>query len=183
MNKKAKILLLIGIFFILLAIFLGIYFEWKEIYSKRKSSEAMNIILEKTTNEEIKKDTINIDGTEYIGYLTIPSLELNLPITKEYSYTSLSKSPAVYYGSIENNNLVICGHSYTAHFGNLYKLKKEDIIIITDVNNNKYTYQVELIETLSPSSIKEMIESDFDLTLYTCTKDGLKRVTVRCNRI
>ena len=96
---------------------------------------------------------------------------------------SLNKAPSVYYGSILNNNLVICGHSYKSHFGNLYKLKKGDTITITDVNNNKYTYQVELIETLSSTDVKEMIESDFDLTIYTCTKDGLKRVTVRCNKI
>ena len=115
----------------------------------------------------------------FAWYIKLP----NCVFSSLGAYTSLSKSPAVYYGSIESNNLVICGHSYTAHFGNLYKLKKEDIIIITDVNNNKYTYQVELTEILSPSNIKEMIESDFDLTIYTCTKDGLKRVTVRCNRI
>ena len=28
-----------------------------------------------------------------------------------------------------------------------------------------------------------MIESNFDLTLYTCTKDSKSRVTIRCNRI
>ena len=31
--------------------------------------------------------------------------------------------------------------------------------------------------------VKEMIENDFDLTLYTCTVDGLNRVTVRLNRV
>ena len=84
---------------------------------------------------------------------------------------------------IKNNNLVICGHSYKAHFGNLYKLKKGDLVIFTDVLNNKYIYEVELVEELLPTSIKEMIESDFDLTLYTCTKDALKRVVIRCNMV
>lgn len=182
MNKISKRLLIIGIFLILLAVILCIYFEWEEVYSRRKSIETMKILLEETSDSN-NSDTILIDGSQYIGYLSIPSLELDLPITKEYSYASLNKTPSVYYGSILNNNLVICGHSYKSHFGNLHKLKKEDTIIITDVNNNKYTYQVELIETLSSTDVKEMIESEFDLTLYTCTKDGLKRVTVRCNKI
>lgn len=182
MNKTAKRFLIVGIILIIIALLLGVYFEWEEIYSKRKSNEAMKIILEET-KENKTNDTIDIDGTQYIGYLSIPGLELNLPVTKEYSYASLNKAPSVYYGSILNNNLVICGHSYKSHFGNLYKLKKGDTITITDVNNNKYTYQVELIETLSSTDVKEMIESDFDLTIYTCTKDGLKRVTVRCNKI
>lgn len=182
MNKISKRLLIIGIFLILLAVILCIYFEWEEVYSRRKSIETMKVLLEETSDSN-NSDTILIDGSQYIGYLSIPSLELDLPITKEYSYASLNKTPSVYYGSILNNNLVICGHSYKSHLGNLYKLKKGDTIIITDVSNNKYTYQVELIETLSSTSVKEMIESEFDLTLYTCTKDGLKRVTVRCNKI
>ena len=108
---------------------------------------------------------------------------MNLPISKEFSYSSLRKTPALYYGSVKNNNLVICGHSYKSHFRYLYKLKKGDEVVFIDANNNKYTYQVEVVEELNSTDIKEMIESDFDLTLYTCTKDGLRRVTVRCNRI
>ena len=123
-----------------------------------------------------------IDNEEYIGYIEIPSLELFLPITNGYSYNSLKKTPALFYGNL-NKNLVICGHSYKAHFGDLYKLKQKDKIIFIDVNNNKYVYEVELIETLKSTDVKDMIESDFDLTLYTCTKDGKNRVTVRCNRV
>ena len=54
---------------------------------------------------------------------------------------------------------------------------------ITDIDNNKYIYEVKIIEILSPNDIEEMIESEFDLTLYTCTKDNLNRVTVRLNKI
>ena len=139
------------------------------------------IIDEESKNEE--NNLIVINDLEYIGYIVIPSLDLNLPVSKNFSYSSLKKTPALYYGSVKNNNLVICGHSYKSHFGYLYKLKKGDEIIFIDVNNNKYTYKVELVEELESTDIKEMIESDFDLTLYTCTKDGLRRVTVRCNRI
>ena len=88
----------------------------------------------------------------------------------------------LFYGNL-NKNLVICGHSYKAHFGDLYKLKQKDKVIFIDVNNNKYVYEVELIETLKSTDVRDMIESDFDLTLYTCTKDGKNRVTVRCNRV
>mgnify|MGYP000173519028 CR=1 FL=1 len=38
-------------------------------------------------------------------------------------------------------------------------------------------------EEIGSTDIKEMVESDFDLTIYTCTNDNLRRVTVRCNRV
>ena len=182
MNKIAKKILIFGVSLIALSFLLLIHFEWEEKYSKRESNNIMNkLIDEESKNEE--NNLIVINDLEYIGYIVIPSLDLNLPVSKNFSYSSLKKTPALYYGSVKNNNLVICGHSYKSHFGYLYKLKKGDEIIFIDVNNNKYTYKVELVEELESTDIKEMIESDFDLTLYTCTKDGLRRVTVRCNRI
>ena len=180
MNKISKKILIVGVSLILIAIALLIYFKYEEIYGKNKSEDIMKEIL---NNKDEGKDTFIIDDIEYIGYILIPSLDLDLPVSKTFSYASLKKSPALYYGSIKNNNMVICAHSYKSHFGNLYKLKQGDEIIFVDAKNNKYTYKVELVEELSSTDIKEMIESDFDLTLYTCTKDSIRRVTVRCNRI
>ena len=51
------------------------------------------------------------------------------------------------------------------------------------VNLFQFIYKVEVIEVLGPDDVTEMIENDFDLTLYTCTKDNLNRVTVRLNKI
>ena len=39
------------------------------------------------------------------------------------------------------------------------------------------------MEILGSTDVEEMINNDFDLTLYTCTSDSQKRVTIRCNRI
>lgn len=180
MNKTAKKILYIGITLIIIALLLLIYFEWEEIYSKKESNNIMNTII---NNKDNNIDEIVIDDLKYIGYIVIPTLNLNLPISKEFSYSSLKKSPTLYYGSLENNNMVICGHSYKSHFKYLYKLKQGDEVIFVDTKNNRYTYKVELVEELASTDIKEMIESDFDLTLYTCTRDGLRRVTVRCNRV
>ena len=182
MNKTAKKILYIGISLIIIALLLLIYFEWEEIYSKKESNDIMKTILNNKDNNK-NEDEIVIDDLKYIGYIVIPTLDLNLPISKEFSYSSLRKSPTLYYGSLMNNNMVICGHSYKSHFRYLYKLKQGDEVIFVDTKNNRYTYKVKLVEELASTDIKEMIESDFDLTLYTCTRDGLRRVTVRCNRV
>ena len=44
------------------------------------------------------------------------------------------------------------------------------------------TYCVEKLETLSPDAIDTVLNSGYDLVLYTCTKGGQTRVTVFCNR-
>lgn len=43
-------------------------------------------------------------------------------------------------------------------------------------------YEVTEVEELQPTEIGQMLESGYDLTLYTCTYGGQSRVTVRCSR-
>ena len=52
-----------------------------------------------------------------------------------------------------------------------------------NANGIDYIYEVLEIEILKPTDVSKMIDNDFDLTLYTCTSDGLNRITVRCNQI
>ena len=99
MNKTAKKILYIGISLIIIALLLLIYFEWEEIYSKKESNDIMKTILNNKDNNK-NEDEIVIDDLKYIGYIVIPTLDLNLPISKEFSYSSLRKSPTLYYGSL-----------------------------------------------------------------------------------
>ena len=85
--------------------------------------------------------------------------------------------------TLETNDLVICAHSYKNFFRYIKNLVKGDIVVITDINGNKYLFEVKVVEILKPENIKEMIESEFDLTLFTCTYDSQNRVTVRLNRV
>ena len=44
------------------------------------------------------------------------------------------------------------------------------------------TYCVEKLETLSPDAVDTVLNSGYDLVLYTCTKGGRTRVAVFCDR-
>lgn len=125
--------------------------------------------------------TVKIDGYDCIGILSVPVLELELPVLTDWSYTKLKKAPCHYYGSCYEKDFVIAAHNYQRHFGRLSHLQAGDIVMFTDVNGVAYYYEVVLLETLPKEAILEMITSGFDLSLYTCTPGGASRVTVRCN--
>lgn len=127
--------------------------------------------------------TIQVDGYACIGILSIPALELELPVLENWSYTKLKQAPCRYYGSYYESDFVIAAHNYQAHFGRLSALQNGDIIIFTDVTGVAYYYEVVLLETLPKEATEEMITSGFDLSLYTCTPGGANRVTVRCNTV
>lgn len=191
MNKVGKKLIILGFFLITISASLVVYNNYKEIMAGKKSKEVLTVIKTNfnntnqiTIDEEIKEmQMVNINGYDYIGTITIPNLNLELPIMSDYDYDRLNIAPCRYYGSIYTDDLIICGHSYKTHFKYLSNLKQKDIIIFTDINGDNYFYEVLEIEVLNPKEVSEMIDNDFDLTLYTCTNDGLNRITVRCNKI
>ena len=128
--------------------------------------------------------TTNADGYECIGILSIPVLNLELPVLTDWNYSKLKVAPCVYYGSYYEKDFVIAGHNYRAHFKRFPELQSGDIILLTDVTGKVHYYEVVLLETLTDNATEQMITSGFDLTLYTCTPGGgTGKVTVRCKSI
>lgn len=155
--------------------------EETEDSSSESSGENQETETEDDTEEEMT--TTVIDGYEYIGYLSIPSLDLELPVMSSWSYSNLRISPCRYSGSLLTDDLVICAHNYARHFGKIKNLSVGDEVCFTDMDGNEILYEVAEVTTLAPTAVEEMTNSGYDLTLYTCTYGGKSRVTVRCNRV
>lgn len=207
MRKKISIVCMtVGILLIAAAISLAVYNRYEENRAADAADSVMSLLhqaieADPSANEPDsnppetdteppsektdsgKMTVIEIDGYGYIGYLSIPALALELPVMSEWDYNRLKIAPCLYYGSVKTDNMVIAAHNYTRHFGKLSQLKPGDIIRFTDMDGTVYTYQVGDLETLPPTATKEMIASDWELSLYTCTYGGGSRVTVRCKRI
>ena len=127
--------------------------------------------------------TVPAGDYESIGILSIPVLELELPVLTPWSYAKLKKAPCHYYGSCCGSDFVIAAHNYPTHFGRLSELQAGDLVLFTDARGEVHGYEVVLLETLSPTATLDMITSGFDLSLYTCTPGGSNRVTARCRAV
>ena len=126
--------------------------------------------------------TVEIDGYDYIGYLSIPGLELELPVMSEWDYSRLKIAPCRQFGSVWTDDLVIAGHNYSSQFGLLTAIKTGDAVAFTDLNGSTVDYCVMDIRTLQPAEVDIVEHSGFDLTLYTCTYGGRTRIVIFCNR-
>lgn len=201
-SKKGKWLIRSGLLLVAAALFLIVY----NLRDENRASESVRRVLDTFSEEgegaeltnpapengneaEIPDYILNpemdmpvkqIDGWGYIGILTIPSCDLELPILAEWSYPGLKIAPCRYDGSAYSGNLVIAGHNYRSHFGALNRLAEGDAVIFTDVDGNKFSYEVVVRETLAPTAVEDMKSGDWDLTLFTCTLGGRSRMTIRC---
>ena len=135
------------------------------------------------TPEQEKMPETVIEGNSYIGYLSLPTLDLELPIMSDWSMENLRIAPCRYYGSLRGNDLVLLAHNYDRHFGRLGKLNEGDQVLFTDMNGVTTEYEVIAQDILDPYAVEEMTSGEFDLTLFTCTYGGKSRVTVYCDRV
>ena len=208
MKKKAKayyvgrFLIIAGIVLMLCSVLLVILNGINDVFVGKKSKQALDLLKQKVgdgpgfvdtftedTDDPIPAYLINpnvrmpvavVDGREYIGILSVPALKLELPVLGEWSYDGLSTSPCRYSGSVYLDNLVLAAHNYVSQFGRIGSLDIGDEVIFTDIDGNVFSYRVASVEMLSQYSVKKMTNSEWDLTLFTCTMSGLQRTTVRC---
>ena len=134
------------------------------------------------TPEDVEMSEMVIDGQRYIGFLSLPGLELELPVMSDWSYPQLRKAPCRYYGTALGGDLVLMAHNYARHFGYISQLKEGDPVYFTDADGNVHCYAVAVVDVLDPTAVEEMTAGEFDLTLFTCTYGGKSRVTVFCDR-
>lgn len=124
-----------------------------------------------------------VDGIAYVGMLEIPALELQLPIISTTTKDYLQTAPCRFSGSAYLNNLVIGAHNYGKHFGRIGTLSYGDLVELTDMDGNRFTYQVADIEILQPDQAELLSSGEWPLSLYTCTMGGRTRLTVRCEAV
>ena len=153
--------------------------QYEDLQGELPQIETPNYIL----NPQMDLPETEYDGRRYVGVINIPALEVELPVLKGWSRSGAKIAPCRYEGTPYLDNLVICAHNYTSHFGRLNTLKTGDLVQFTDMEGNLFTYQVVSFEILQPNQVEEMRSGGWDLTLFTCTIGGQTRFTVRCEKI
>ena len=143
----------------------------------------VEIPLEFLSPSDLMMTEVEIDGYLYIGYLSIPSLELELPIMSGWTYPSLQIAPARYSGTVKGGDLVLMAHNYAKHFGRISELREGDEVYFVDMDGHTTAYRVAARDVLDPTAVEEMVAGVYDLTLFTCTYGGQSRVTVYCEKV
>lgn len=197
-SRLGNFLMEIGVLLILSAFLLTVYNIWES----KKAEEASGRILGQLKDEidgqkdsekesenplyklypDMEMPVIEIDGTNYIGILEIPFLNLQLPVASEWNYPNLRSSPCRYKGSAYQDNMIIAGHNYNQHFGGLKNLKIGEAVCFTDLDGNRFEFKVADIESIPGTAVEDMEAGEWDMTLFTCTYGGKSRVTIRCRR-
>lgn len=143
----------------------------------------LQVPLELLTEEDKRMTEVEIDGHLYIGYISVPAVQIELPVMSNWSYPKLKIAPCRYTGSVRGEDMVLMAHNYNGHFKRISELEIGDDVFFTDMDGNEICYQVVGKDVLGSTAVEEMTAGDFDLTLFSCTYGGASRVTVYCDLV
>lgn len=203
-HKMGNWLMAVGIILLLAALALMIWNQLESRDAQNASREIQRNVLQKIEQAQIHQaqlidsqhpekeipnvyDTsmteVEISGYNYIGYVSVPELGLELPVMSEWDYTRLKIAPCRCHGAIKTKDMVIAAHNYASHFGGISGLMPGDRVYFTDMDGIVYPFQVADVEVLEITDVDRMYAGEYPLTLFTCTYGGSQRITVRCDSI
>jgi sortase A len=202
-HKRGKILVILGCCCLIAAAALYGYNRWVSSQAAEKSAE-LTALLQKSiasgqetgldpfleadssgpadsdSSENLK--TVNIQGYELAGVISIGDIGIELPVISEWSYPALKTAPCRYSGT-PDGQMILLAHNYPEHFGRLKDLTAGSAVTFTSADGKAYHYTVSRIETIDGDRLDGIVAgTDWDLTLFTCTYSGRQRVVVRCVR-
>ena len=146
-----------------------------------------------------RKEALKNDVDKYPnGYLEIPSINVKLPIYNRTNNLTLSLGVGKDYyldSQFGKGNVVLAGHNMERPgvlLSDLYKVKKDQVIILHDADNKKYTYRI-FSKTIQSPKVKivdgePVFGSAYYLpkkdqtpivTVYTCADHGNDRLVVQ----
>ena len=173
--------------------------EYDRILSSAReynTSIVANSIKWTMTDEERERyeSELNFANNGNMGYITIPSIDVQLPIYHGTSESILQTS----IGHLEGTSLPVGG--YTSHcvlsghrglpsaklFSDLDKMVTGDIFML-NILGETFTYEVDQIRIVEPTDLSDLqlVEGKDYCTLVTCTPYGVNthRLLVRGHRI
>lgn len=131
---------------------------WEEpqptISWKRSAPSLVNICTITFNYLDVTMTEVEIDGHLYIGYLSVPVLELELPVMSGWDYPSLQIAPCRYSGTVRGEDLVLMAHNYVKHFGNIDQLEPGDAVLFTDMDGVTTGYEIVAVDILAPSAVE-----------------------------
>ncbi len=162
-------------------------------YNKRLGETGIQWVMTDEQKEEYNK-MLKIDGSEVMGYISIPKIHVKIPVYHGTDETVLQSS----IGHLEQTSLPVGGESshcsVSGHrglpsarlFTDLDKIREGDTWTM-NVLNETLTYEADQIRIVEPKDLTNLniTESKDFCTLITCTPYGVNthRLLIRGHRI
>jgi sortase A len=171
------------------------YWEAVDAYNQQLARRSKSLsLINGDPVDELYESLLNVTGTGMMGYIEIPSIDVQLPIYHGSSDAILSAGVGHIEGSSlpgggSSTHVVLSGHRglpSSRLFTDLDKLEEGDVFYLY-ILDRTLVYQVDQIQVVLPSQVDDLTLEDGQdaVTLVTCTPYGVNthRLLIRGIRV
>jgi len=124
---------------------------------------------------------LELDGEDFSGLLDVPAFGVTLPVGSIWDTGKLGFYPCRFWGSANDNSLVIGGTDQQGQFDFCDKIDLGAIITVTDMTGAEFTYSVSQVDRAKHADTGWLCSEDHDLTLFARANFSLEYIAVRCS--
>lgn len=161
----------------------------KEMPTPEPQTNTMDYTIADFVEDQTSKDTkAIIDRQQIIGKITCDKIGIEYIVVEGADRDNIRATIGHIKGTAGlggKGNCVLAGHRggyYGTFFKNIDQLTKGDVVVVTDLYNRNYYYEVYEQQVVEADAlwICEPVEGKNTLTLLSCEDHGTKRRIVRC---
>ena len=124
---------------------------------------------------------LQIDSTDYVCLLEVPSLELSVPVENQWQAGLLSTRPGRFWGSIYDGTLILGGGNHKGSFDFCAQLDLGDQILVTDMQGTQFRCSVARIIRSNSADFEDLSDETYPLTLFVRAQYEARYIIVRCD--
>lgn len=187
-NKIYAICLWAGVGLLVLAA-VGLLFWQINIHTAAEKAEGYVSVLRSRTPApqgavpEARRDNtmpaLSVDGVDFVGILELPRFGSTLPVAGIWGKTS--QYPCRFSGSIYDSTMQIGATTQTGQYDFYREISVGDSVYFTDMEGNRYTYQVTDIRYEQHADNAALSKKDADLTLFIKNIYAMEYIILFCN--
>ena len=130
---------------------------------------------------DISMARMELDGSEFVGILTIPAYGCRLPVYADWEPERVTDYPCRYDGSMHDGTLIIGGSDNPGQLDMMENISIGDAVSVTDVSGARYRYEVAQIILTDDVSQAILSEGEYPLVFFARDTYGLHYTVVRCD--
>lgn len=191
MRKASRVILVSGILLVLAGLILILYLGISTDRAVTETADAIAKLRELMPPERIgapedftsmEMPSLELDGRDVIGLLSIPRLGTELPVAARWDKKTVISFPQRFSGSVYDGSLIIGGYDREGQLACLKLLDIGDEISLTDMTGAKFSYTVSKIERKRSAEKEVLSDPSSDLTLFVRDSGNMEYIVVRCAR-
>lgn len=121
---------------------------------------------------------LSVDGVDFVGILEMPRFGSILPVAGGWGKTS--QYPCRYVGSVYDRTLQIGATTQAGQYDFYREISVGDGVYFTDMEGNRYTYQVTDIRYEQHADNTALSKKDADLTLFVKNIYAMEYIVIFC---